>query len=72
MTHSEQEAVEKYLNAVQAFKDFNDSLHGLNEDAYDTKSLMQLNKIAGYVDMVITALDRIGDLIRDIIPPAKS
>ena len=72
MTESERNALEKYLTAVTAVEDFNKSLLELNEDKYDSMTLMHLNKLSGYLDMIITAFDRIGELMKQIVPPAKS
>ena len=72
MTESEQNALEKYLIAVTAIEDFNKSLLELNEDKYDSMTLMHLNKLSGYLDIIITAFDRVGELMKQIIPPAKS
>ena len=72
MTESEQNALEKYLIAVTAIEDFNKSLLELNEDKYDSMILMHLNKLSGYLDIIITAFDRVGELMKQIIPPAKS
>ena len=72
MTESERNALEKYLTAVTAVEDFNKSLLELNEDKYDSIILMHLNKLSGYLDMIITAFDRIGELMKQIVPPAKS
>ena len=72
MTESERNALEKYLTAVTAVEDFNKSLLGLNEDKYDSMIVMHLNKLSGYLDMIITAFDRIGELMKQIVPPAKS
>jgi hypothetical protein len=72
MTESERNALEKYLTAVTAIEDFNKSLLGLNEDKYDSMIVMHLNKLSGYLDMIITAFDRIGELMKQIVPPAKS
>ena len=66
------DALEKYLTAVTAIEDFNKSLLALNEDRYDSMILMHLNKLSGYLDMIITAFDRVGELMKQIIPPAKS
>ena len=72
MTESERNALEKYLTAVTAIEDFNKSLLELNEDKYDSMIVMHLNKLSGYLDMIITAFDRIGELMKQIVPPAKS
>jgi|ETNvirnome_6_100_1030635.scaffolds.fasta_scaffold04456_2 hypothetical protein len=72
MTESERNALEKYLTAVTAVEDFNKSLLELNEDKYDSMTLMHLNKLSGYLDIIITAFDRVGELMKQIIPPAKS
>jgi len=72
MTESEQNALEKYLIAVTAIEDFNKSLLELNEDKYDSMILMHLNKLSGYLDIIITAFDRVGELMKKIVPPAKS
>ena len=72
MTETERDALEKYLTAVTAIEDFNKSLLALNEDRYDSMILMHLNKLSGYLDMIITAFDRVGELMKQIIPPAKS
>jgi len=72
MTESERNALEKYLTAVTAVEDFNKSLLELNEDKYDSMIVMHLNKLSGYLDMIITAFDRIGELMKQIVPPAKS
>ena len=72
MTESEQNALEKYLTAVTAVEDFNKSLLELNEDKYDSMILMHLNKLSGYLDIIITAFDRVGELMKKIVPPAKS
>ena len=72
MTETEQAVLESYLNLIEAGKEFNSSLMQLNNDKYDSTLLMNLSKLAGYIDIVITAIDRVGDLIKEIIPPAKS
>ena len=72
MTESERNALEKYLTAVTAVEDFNKYLLELNEDRYDSIILMHLNKLSGYLDIIITAFDRVGELMKQIIPPAKS
>ena len=72
MTESKRNALEKYLTAVTAVEDFNKSLLELNEDKYDSMIVMHLNKLSGYLDMIITAFDRIGELMKQIVPPAKS
>ena len=72
MTETEQNVLESYLDLLEAGKQFNNSLMQLNDDNYDSTVLMNLAKLGGYLDIVITALDKIGDLIKEIIPPAKS
>ena len=72
MTETEQNVLESYLDLLEAGKQFNNSLMQLNHDNYDSNVLMNLAKLGGYLDVVITALDKIGDLIKEIIPPAKS
>ena len=72
MTETEQNVLETYLDLLEAGKQFNNSLMQLNDDNYDSTVLMNLAKLGGYLDVVITALDKIGDLIKEIIPPAKS
>jgi|13_taG_2_1085334.scaffolds.fasta_scaffold119151_2 hypothetical protein len=72
MTETEQNVLESYLDLLEAGKQFNNSLMQLNDDNYDSTVLMNLAKLGGYLDVVITALDKIGDLIKEIIPPAKS
>ena len=72
MTETEQNVLVSYLDLLEAGKQFNNSLMQLNDDNYDSTVLMNLAKLGGYLDVVITALDKIGDLIKEIIPPAKS